>query len=615
LLKRRKEIMRMKQKVIVVALLTMMMIGTMLSVLPIMADPDTIHIGVIGPQGMIQWDGILEGAQMAKEEINDAGGILGHNIELHPIDSHGAPPENPGAGITETLSVLEANDIRFLVGGFRTEVVGPIREAVMDFAATYDRPIWFVSGASTDYLIDSGYFPGHPSYTDSCVRGNYSRYRYMFRVTPMNTTHLFKQFAAFLKTYILPDKLAKIYGSPVKTYLVIEDLDWADLMAVVLLGSTYVPYLDPPYNTIPNPYPTPPDPDSILGPNCTLVGTPPMVRPGYPPAPEPDWGAIFDTIEAAGARLIVHVFSAYLGVDFIKNWGQLEVNALPVGINVESQMQEFWDTAEGYCEYESFLASVGTATPIVPGVTDKFWNDYHTRWGHYPIYTAWGAYDAIKAINETITNAGTWPMSSGQMIPMFEKTDRQGLLGQFKYTGPEVLDMTPYMGFPWYLVAPLLDDGAATPEQALLEAKAVYGTYFDPGGINPNMQGTLHDVYCNIYSLTKYWPPPNYVRALMVQWQTASDGAMKVVWSQDQSYSRRFQIPPWMYEFDATDINYDGKVNVKDVFAAAKAFGSEPGHERWDIECDVNSDGKINVKDIFAIAKNFGKEADTWPLP
>jgi hypothetical protein len=342
---------------------------------------------------------------------------------------------------------------------------------------------------------------------------------------------------------------------------------------------------------------------------------PPWVRPGYPPAPEPDWGAILSTIEASNARLIIHIFSAYLGGDFIKNWGQLQVNALPVGINVESQMQEFWTSAEEYCEYESFLSSVGTETPIQPGVTDKFWNDYKTKFGHYPIYTAWGAYDAIKGINETITEAGTWPMSCSQMIPMFEKTDRPGILGQFKYTGPEVINMTAYYPYEWYLVAPLLDDGAGTPEQALLETKAVYGAVFDPGGINPDMKGTLHDVYSNIYSLTKYWPPPNYVRALITQWQTASDGAMKVVWPQDQSYSRRMQIPPWMYSLAAVDVNFDGKVNVKDIFACAKAFGATPGHPRWDIESDTNGDGKINVKDIFAIAKEFGSQAPSWPLP
>jgi ABC-type transport system substrate-binding protein len=67
------------------------------------------------------------------------------------------------------------------------------------------------------------------------------------------------------------------------------------------------------------------------------------------------------------------------------------------------------------------------------------------------------------------------------------------------------------------------------------------------------------------------------------------------------------------------DINEDFKVNVKDIFAAAKAFGStaQPYHPRWDPTVDVNGDFKVNVKDIFAIAKKFGcecKDGD-WVCP
>lgn len=58
------------------------------------------------------------------------------------------------------------------------------------------------------------------------------------------------------------------------------------------------------------------------------------------------------------------------------------------------------------------------------------------------------------------------------------------------------------------------------------------------------------------------------------------------------------------------DTNFDGIVNVMDIFAAAKAFGSHPitAYENWDPDCDINGDYIVNVMDIFAIAKSFG-----WP--
>jgi hypothetical protein len=56
------------------------------------------------------------------------------------------------------------------------------------------------------------------------------------------------------------------------------------------------------------------------------------------------------------------------------------------------------------------------------------------------------------------------------------------------------------------------------------------------------------------------------------------------------------------------DINGDGKVNVQDLFAVSKAFGSYPGHPRWDPDMDINQDYVINVVDLFAIAKDFGRK-------
>jgi len=51
----------------------------------------------------------------------------------------------------------------------------------------------------------------------------------------------------------------------------------------------------------------------------------------------------------------------------------------------------------------------------------------------------------------------------------------------------------------------------------------------------------------------------------------------------------------------------DCKVDLKDVFAAGKAFGSGPGDFKWNPYADINGDYKIDLKDYFAICKKFGK--------
>jgi outer membrane protein assembly factor BamB len=56
------------------------------------------------------------------------------------------------------------------------------------------------------------------------------------------------------------------------------------------------------------------------------------------------------------------------------------------------------------------------------------------------------------------------------------------------------------------------------------------------------------------------------------------------------------------------DLNMDGKVDMKDVAIATRAFGSHPGHERWNPIADENEDGKIDLFDIALICRNYGKE-------
>jgi len=55
------------------------------------------------------------------------------------------------------------------------------------------------------------------------------------------------------------------------------------------------------------------------------------------------------------------------------------------------------------------------------------------------------------------------------------------------------------------------------------------------------------------------------------------------------------------------DINDDGVVNMEDLIIAFQAFGSFPGHPRWNSLADINGNGKVDAADIYIIAKHFGE--------
>jgi hypothetical protein len=58
------------------------------------------------------------------------------------------------------------------------------------------------------------------------------------------------------------------------------------------------------------------------------------------------------------------------------------------------------------------------------------------------------------------------------------------------------------------------------------------------------------------------------------------------------------------------DLNFDNKVDVRDVSRVVRAYGSYPGHPRWDPHADMDKDSRIGVRDVSLVAREFGK---TWP--
>jgi len=55
------------------------------------------------------------------------------------------------------------------------------------------------------------------------------------------------------------------------------------------------------------------------------------------------------------------------------------------------------------------------------------------------------------------------------------------------------------------------------------------------------------------------------------------------------------------------DVNYDGIVDMKDIYIVIQAFGSYPGHPKWNLVANINKDNRVDMKDIYLVITNFGK--------
>jgi hypothetical protein len=583
--------------------------------IPVQGTQPEIVIGVVGPKGWIQWDGLWEGTQLAVSHIGGSITIGGtaYTIRLVDIDSHAVPTPDPAAGIAEMLGALAAEpNMRYMIGGFRTECVAPMEEALMDYAAANDRPIWYICGAATDSLV-------------SVVLDDYDRYKYMFRNTPMSSTALFTQIVTFMRGNMLPQiveatmglvgmfpqewngfipgypaesftgpgRLARMYGNTSKTtlpgvplpaaadgclggvnvYVMADALAWCEDMVRICVGNSVYPTLA---DGSPNPYASPPSPAAALGPYCTVVGH------ERPSAVETDFTQEIANAEAAGAHLILPIFSAVAGASFSQFYGTLKPDAVAFGINVESQSAEYWITTSGLCEYECGLMTIGTRSQINPypnvvtgKTTQDIYDDYVAAYGHGPIYTMWGAYDAIIAMAEPtgLPSLGSFPAGSAPLIALAESTLRAGAVGYFKYT-----------------------DG--------------------PGGA-----GKGHDLYVSVYASTPFNPPagaglPGWVRAYIPQWR--SPGSLEVIWPRaygpagpNLPYAVGTKLPYWMYSLAETDLSVEGTIDATDLGIVGQFWQAAP--QWYLLETDIDDTGFVDILDIARVAKDFGSSV-TFPL-
>ena len=359
-----------------------------------------IKIGVIGPMAYVQGEHHWYGATLARDEINDAGGITidgeKYLIELIKADSNEILSTTDAAAAMEYLLTVDKAD--FVVGGFRTEAVFPMQEVAMDYET-----IFLGCGAATKSL-------------NTPLAEDYDRYKYWFRVSPFHTEHLVKNCLALLGTVGAIMQQGLGIEEQLKVAIVGEGAQWADPM--VQAYEAFVP--------------------GAVG--MEVVGT-------WRPSPTAtDLTAELTAIEASGADIILTIISGPLGIPYAKGLGELEIPVASVGINVEAQADGFWDATGGYGNYETTLGTYAKGVAITE-YTIPFFDAFVEQCGQTPTYNA-GTYDAIYLLMEAIERAGT--LDSDAVVIELEKTDRVGTSGRIVFTGndtPEPHDVTYGPGY------------------------------------------------------------------------------------------------------------------------------------------------------------------------
>ncbi len=343
-------------------------------------EAETLKIGVIGPMQFQMGEHHWLGATMAADEINAAGGIAvgedTYEIELVQVDSNELVSVPDAASAAERA--ITVDNVDFLIGTIRSEAALAVQEVAMDY-----QTIFLVCGSSETKMADK-------------VAADYDKYKYWFRVIPVNNTNL-GQLNFLLVGMVAQEVVAQLGVAP-KLAIMAEKASWTE--AIVAAANAYLP------------------PQGI-----EVVGT------WQPSDKATDVTAELTAIKNSGANMIMTALSGPVGIPYARAWEELQVPAASVGINVMAQADDFFVNTGGFGNYEMTLNTYARGVALTPK-TLPFIAGFIAEEGQTPTYNA-GTYDAVYAITDAVEAAGS--VEADDIVVELENTDAVGTAGRLVF--------------------------------------------------------------------------------------------------------------------------------------------------------------------------------------
>ncbi len=337
------------------------------------AQAQTIKIAILGPMAFVQGENHWAGAEMARDEINKAGGVnVGgkrRQIELIRADTNEIQSVPDATNAVER--VITRDRVDFLIGGFRSEAVLAMQEVAMDH-----KKIFLGAGAAHSKLGQN-------------VEDNYSRYKYWFRYTPTKDVDLARTLFAVMNSIAQQIRTELKTDTP-KVALLAEKAVWTQ--ALVAAAQKNLPAM-----------------------KMEVVGL------WQPSATATDVTAELSAIDRTGANIVFTMLSGPVGIVVGRQMGERNMKAVAWGINVEGQKEEFWQAAAGKAQFVSTLdtyAEVEMTPRTVP-----FVRAFKERYKKMPTYTA-ATYDAIHMLKAVIEKEGT--LDADKLVAAIEKIEHVG---------------------------------------------------------------------------------------------------------------------------------------------------------------------------------------------
>jgi branched-chain amino acid transport system substrate-binding protein len=334
---------------------------------------NTIKIAILGPMSFVQGEHHWNGAEMARDEINKAGGINvgGKRMQIELVRADTNEIQSVPDATNAVERVITRDKVDVLIGGFRSEAVLAMQEVAMDY-----KKLFLGVGAAHSKL-------------GANVESNYERYKYWFRVSPTKDTDLARTLFAVMAS-IGQQIRADLKTDTPKVAILAEKAVWTE--GLVAAAQKNLPAM-----------------------KMEVVGL------WQPSATATDVTAELSAIDRSGAQIVFTIVSGPVGISIGRQMGERNMKAVAWGINVEGQKEEFWQAAAGKAQFVSTLDTY-SEVEITPK-TVPFVKAYRERFKKAPTYTA-ATYDAIMILKHAIEQEGT--INADKIVAAIEKSEHVG---------------------------------------------------------------------------------------------------------------------------------------------------------------------------------------------
>jgi branched-chain amino acid transport system substrate-binding protein len=337
------------------------------------ADKAPINIGVTAPFSAIDGASIINGADMAVDEINAHGGIDGRPIKLFKYDNHASSTE----GVRAFQRAVNQDHVVAMIGTWISEVA----LAMEPWSARLKTP-FIVTGAASTVITKH-------------VHDDYKNYKYTFHEW-LNSAFLAR---------VVCDSSNELLVKPLgyKTaYVMSEDAAWTKP-----LDDEYLQCL----------------PKSGL----KVVG-----HTRFSPDTT-DFTPIFNKIEAAKPDVIITGI-AHVGLKPTVQWHDQQVPMLMAGISAQAGASTFWKRTNGATEGIVTTSAAVKDAALTPK-TNPFTDAYTKRFNTTPAYNAYTTHDAFYVLKAAIERAKS--TDADKVVAELEKTDYVGNIGRVQFYGKD----------------------------------------------------------------------------------------------------------------------------------------------------------------------------------